>query len=117
MSAKVIIMSDPINNYTMIGVDVAKLKLDIAIDDKTVLTIDNQEESFKKLLKNIPNIHQVCFVMEATGGYERKRVNFLQSKEIAVAVVNTHRAQVQSESEIMLIPWGRMLKMTALTHK
>jgi hypothetical protein len=30
----------------MIGVDVAKLKLDIAFDDKTVLTIDNQEENF-----------------------------------------------------------------------
>ena len=31
---KVIIMSDPINKYTMIGVDVAKLKLDVASDDK-----------------------------------------------------------------------------------
>lgn len=91
-------MSDLINKFTMIGVDVAKLKLDIAIDDKTVLTIDNQEESFKKLLKNIPNINQVCFVMEATGGYERKLVNFLQSKEIAVAVVNAKRVRDYANS-------------------
>jgi transposase len=98
MSAKVIIMSDPINNYTMIGVDVAKLKLDIAIDDKKVLTIDNKEESFKKLLKIIPDIDQVCFVMEATGGYERKLVSFLQSEGIAVAVVNAKRVRDYANS-------------------
>lgn len=91
-------MSDPINNYTMIGVDVAKLKLDIAIDDKTVLTLDNHEESFKKLLKSIPNIDQVCFVMEATGGYERKLVSFLQAKGIAVAVVNAKRVRDYANS-------------------
>jgi len=86
-------MSDPINKYTMIGVDIAKLKLDIAIDDKKVLTIDNKEESFRKLLKIIPDIDQVCFVMEATGGYERKLVSFLQSKGIAVAVINAKRVK------------------------
>lgn len=91
-------MSDPINNYAMIGVDVAKLKLDIAIDDKTVLTIDNHEESFKKLLKSIPNIDQVCFVMEATGGYERKLVSFLQAKGVAVAVVNAKRVRDYANS-------------------
>jgi hypothetical protein len=32
-------MSDPINKYTMIGVDVAKLTLDIAIDDNKVLLL------------------------------------------------------------------------------
>ncbi len=31
----------------MIGVDVAKLKLDIAIDDNKVVTIDNHEDGFK----------------------------------------------------------------------
>jgi len=91
-------MSDPINNYAMIGVDVAKLKLDIAIDDKTILTIDNHEESFKKLLKSIPNIDQVCFVMEATGGYERKLVSFLQAKGVAVAVVNAKRVRDYANS-------------------
>jgi len=91
-------MSDPINKYTMIGVDVAKLKLDIAIDDKKVLTIDNKEESFRKLLKIIPDIDQVCFVMEATGGYERKLVSFLQSKGIAVAVINAKRVRDYANS-------------------
>ena len=85
-------MSDPIK-YTMIGVDVAKLKLDIAIDDNKVLTIDNNEEGFKKLLKIIPDSDQACFVMEATGGYERKLVSFLQLKNIAVAVINAKRVR------------------------
>jgi len=39
-------MSVPVK-YTMIGVDVAKLKLDIAIDDNKVVTIDNHEDGFK----------------------------------------------------------------------
>lgn len=91
-------MSDPINKYTMIGVDVAKLTLDIAIDDNKVLPIDNNGESFKKLLKMIPDIDQACFVMEATGGYERKLVSFLQSKNIAVAVINAKRVRDYANS-------------------
>lgn len=82
----------------MIGVDIAKLKLDIAIDDKKVLTVDNKEENFKELLKTIPDVGQVCFVMEATGGYERKLVSFLQSKGIAVAVVNAKRVRDYANS-------------------
>jgi transposase len=77
----------------MIGVDVAKLTLDIAVEDNKVLTIDNNEGGFKKLLKIIPDIDQACFVMEATGGYERKPVSFLQSKNIAVAVINAKRVR------------------------
>jgi len=85
-------MSDPIK-YTMIGVDVAKLKLDVAIGDDKVLTLDNNEDDFKKLLKIIPDSAPACFVMEATGGYERKLVSFLQSKNIAVAVINAKRVR------------------------
>lgn len=32
-------------------------------------------------------------MIEATGGYERKLLSFLQSKEIAVAVVNAKRVR------------------------
>jgi transposase len=63
-----------------------------------VLTIDNKEERFKELLKIIPAIDQVCFVMEATGGYERKLVSFLQSRNIAVAVINAKRARDYANS-------------------
>lgn len=93
MSAPIETQSSPIKKLQMIGVDVAKHKLDISIDDNTVLIIDNHEENFKALLKIIPDTSRVCFVMEATGGYERKLVAFLQNQEIAVAVVNPKRVR------------------------
>jgi len=77
----------------MIGVDVAKLKLDIALDDKHVITIDNQDRSFKQLLKLIADVAQVCFVMEATGGYEQALAHFLLAQGIAVSVVNAKRVR------------------------
>lgn len=98
MSAPVDIQSTPIKKLQIIGVDVAKQKLDVSIDDNTVLTIDNHEESFKTFLKTLPHIGQVCFVMEATGGYERKLVAFLQALEIAVAVVNPKRVRDYAKS-------------------
>lgn len=40
MSAPVEIQSTPIKKLQIIGVDVAKQKLDVSIDDNTVLTVD-----------------------------------------------------------------------------
>jgi len=79
--------------YKMVGIDVSKLKLDIAFDQKRHLTIDNQESKFFKLIQSVADLNNVCFVMEATGGYERKLVNFLLSKGIAVSVVNAKRVR------------------------
>jgi transposase len=93
MSAPVEIQSTPSKKLQIIGVDVAKQKRDVSIDDNTVLTIDNHEESFKTLLKTLPHTDQVGVVMEATGGYERKLAAFLQAREIAVAVVNPKRVR------------------------
>jgi transposase len=77
-----------------IGVDVSKKKLDIAIDDDTVITIENIESAFQDLLKNFPYpLEEVHFVMEATGGYERKFARFLLSKSISVSVVNAKRVR------------------------
>ncbi len=77
----------------MIGVDVAKLKLDICMPDNSFITIDNDEASFKQLIKTLPDTQAVCFVMEATGGYEKRLANFLLSKGIAVSVVNAKRVR------------------------
>jgi transposase len=91
MSAPIETQSAPEKKLQMIGVDVAKQKLDVSVDDNTTLTIDNNEESFKNLLKAISDRGPVCVVMEATGGYERKLAAFLQAREMAVAVVNPKR--------------------------
>ncbi|HIO13171.1 MAG TPA: hypothetical protein EYN13_06430 [Methylococcales bacterium] len=58
--------------YKMVGVDVSKLKLNITCNQKRHLTIDNQESKFSKLIQSVADLNNVCFVMEATGGYERK---------------------------------------------
>lgn len=79
--------------YNMIGVDVAKAKLDIAIDNQSVITINNTEAGFKKLLKTLTTTESVCFAMEASGGYEKALVNFLLEKDIAVAVINAKRVR------------------------
>jgi transposase len=77
----------------MVGVDVAKDKLDIAFADQPIMTIDNTEAGFKKLCKRLANRENLCFVMEATGGYEKALVSFLLTENIKVAVVNAKRVR------------------------
>lgn len=86
-------MSDNTQKIKMLGVDVAKAKLDIAFDNQKVITIDNDEAAFKKLLKSLPETDSLCFVMEATGGYEKAFTSFLLTHEIKVAVVNAKRVR------------------------
>jgi len=86
-------MTNTTKNFKYIGVDVAKAKLDIAIDNRQVMTIDNQVAAFKALLKRLGDLGNTCFVMEATGGYERPFADFLQAKHIAVAIVNAKRVR------------------------
>jgi transposase len=86
-------MSENIKELKMIGVDVAKAKLDIALDDKTIITINNNEDDFKKLLNKLPMVKGICFVMEASGGYEKKFANFLLTEKIEVAIINAKRVR------------------------
>lgn len=86
-------MSEHTQKINMVGVDVAKAKLDMAFDNQQVITMENNEAAFKKLLKTLPETDSLCFVMEATGGYEKAFVSFLLGKEIKVAVVNAKRVR------------------------
>lgn len=85
-------MSENSEEIIMVGVDVAKDKLDIAFANEQVLTIKNEASVFKKLLKNRV-VQSLCFVMEATGGYEKPLVSFLLTENIKVAVVNAKRVR------------------------
>ncbi len=67
--------------------------MDIALDDKTVITLNNNEDDFKKLLNKLPTTEGICFVMEASGGYEKKFANFLLTQKIEVAIVNAKRVR------------------------
>ena len=81
------------NDSLIIGIDVAKDHWDVALDDRQTLRLDNNEAGFQALLRAVPDSSRACWVMEATGGYEKALVNFLQAQGLAVAVVNTKRVR------------------------
>jgi hypothetical protein len=83
-------MTENRQKYTMIGVDVAKLKLDVAINERHLLTVGNLEDGFKQILAQIARPKSVCFVLEATGGYEKPFVTrgaFRIIKKLLIASV------------------------------
>lgn len=78
-------------NYTTIGIDVSKAKLDICfLSTGECLKITNDEKGFKVFFKhmnkNYPNISRI--VLEHTGAYQKELVSFLHSKKLPVCVVN-----------------------------
>lgn len=78
---------------SIIGVDVAKDKLDITLNGK-VITIKNQKKEIqKKFLDKHSNHQSTLVVVEATGGYESTLVHVLQEKNVPVAVVNPRRVR------------------------
>jgi transposase len=71
-----------------IGVDVSKLTLDVSVHGtKNHIRIANTSEGFKQLMAWLKSLNiALCncwFVMEYTGGYEYRLVQFCQSKQIA----------------------------------
>jgi transposase len=70
-----------------IGVDVSKLTLDVSVHGtKNHIRIANSSEGFKQLMAWLKSLNiALCncwFVMEYTGGYEYRLVQFCQSKQI-----------------------------------
>ena len=86
-------MSENTEKLKMIGVDVAKDKLDIAFDNQKLITIANTELAYEKLFKKLSELESLCFVMEGSGGYEKGLANYLLNKNIKVAVVNAKRVR------------------------
>ena len=75
----------------VVGVDVSKAKLDIALPNET-LTIENNTKAIQQLVDRI-KADSVIVVMEATGGYESQLVQVLHNHGIALAVVNPRRVR------------------------
>src|ERR1700746_3467316 len=70
-----------------IGVDVSKETLDVAVSDsRSHIRIANGSEGFKQLQAWLRSqqiaLIDCWFVLEYTGGYEYRLVQFLQSKQI-----------------------------------
>ena len=75
----------------VVGVDVSKEKLDLALP-KESLTIKNNAKAIQQLVDRIKS-DDVIVVMEATGGYENQLVQALHNNGIALAVVNPRRVR------------------------
>lgn len=73
-----------------VGVDFAKLSVEVHLWGKTFKVPNNKEGGAKlqKLLQEKPGAHVIC---EATGGYERSMVALLQATAIPVTVLNPLR--------------------------
>ena len=71
-----------------VGVDVSKLTLDVSVHgSRNHIKVANSSEGFKQLMSWLKSLNiALCncwFVMEYTGGYEYRLVQFCQSKQIA----------------------------------
>ena len=89
-----LIMNNSSKTLKIIGVDVAKRKLDLALGDNRFITIDNNEQAFTLFLEalDVP-CDQLLFVMEATGGYEKCFELYLLTHSISTCVVNPKRVR------------------------
>lgn len=76
----------------VVGVDVAKAKLDIALHNET-FTIENNEIAIVTGLIDRLDPDNTLVVMEASGGYEKRLVSMLHQHNIAVSVVNPRRVR------------------------
>lgn len=80
------------SNEKFIGVDVSKATLDIAVaTSRDHLRIANSSSGFKQLQSWLKQLHfsfrECWFVLEYTGGYEYRLIQFLQSKGIRFTCV------------------------------
>lgn len=84
-------MKTQVSFADVVGVDVSKAKLDIALPNET-LSIKNNPNAIQQLVHRLASDH-VLVVMEATGGYENQLVSLLHKHDIALAVVNPRRVR------------------------
>ena len=77
---------------TVIGVDIAKAKLDVAFHDETINVKNTEKDILSKLIGRIDS-ELTIVVMEATGGYEERLVSLLHQHGISLAVVNPRRVR------------------------
>jgi len=72
-----------------IGIDVAKNHLDVhCLPTGRAKRFSNESSGWESLLVWLSESSPALICLEATGGYEQPLVNFLQQRELSVAVIN-----------------------------
>lgn len=77
-----------------IGIDVSKVRLDVAIRPSGESeSVANDKTGIKALVKHLGEIQPALIVLEATGGVERQLTRALASAELPVVVVNPRQVR------------------------
>ena len=100
------ISSDIVNNYSYIGIDISKDKLDIFISEKNqYLTIKNSKSDINKFLKSshLKNlIGDPLLVCESTGGWERILLNCSLENNIDIHIAHASKIYYFAKSKGIL---------------
>ena len=86
------------NQHTIVAVDIAKDSLQILINEENVNSPFTDRE-LARLKDKIAVLENPMVVCEATGGYERKLMEFCHKNAIAVCLVNPTRVRAFAHSE------------------
>lgn len=76
-----------------VGIDIAKLWLDVAIRGGEEFRVENTPLGLEELVTRLKELDVELVVMEATGGYEREVALKLGTSEIPLAVVNPRQVR------------------------
>lgn len=110
------------NDSSLLGIDVSKHELVVkSVDGAIEFSVKNNAAGFKKLLQAIRKNSIEKVVLEATGGYEKACVRFLQEKLVQVAVANPKLVRRFAESAGRIEKTdpidAQMIALYAHTHK
>ena len=82
-------MTEQTHDELLIGIDVAKEKLDVAYSDRQqVQTVANDKAGIKALVRSLKKQRPTIIVVEATGGLEAMLIDALLDADLPVARVN-----------------------------
>jgi len=74
-----------------VGADVSKGKIDISIDGRKSLTVENNPKGWEALLGKLPQ--GSCLYMECTGGFDRPFRRHMLSAGVQVQMLNAYHAR------------------------
>ena len=81
------------NPPIFVGIDVSKAKLDVAVGDRPVFTVDNSPEGHAALVERLRPLRPSKIVIEATGGLESAPAAALCKAGLPVLIVNPRQAR------------------------
>jgi transposase len=86
-------LAAPLDRDRVVGIDVSKAALDVAIGDRPPFRLPNSPEGAEELLARLGAHRVALVVLEATGGLESPCATALAAAGLPVAVVNPRRVR------------------------